>query len=537
MFDIYKSAASEETIDAFESLCDVGQNLVIKKLTFISLLRHTKGEFAKKLFNLVDWQIKAVVELYGRVDEFGYRVRKESLMLIPRKNGKSEFAAALALDALFNEDEFGAEIYSAANTREQASLVFNAAVAMVRMNKALKARCKILESTKRIVRYDTNSFYRAISADASSADGFNASFVIYDELHEAKNRDLYDKLITSQGARRQPLFISITTAGEDEYGIWYELFDYSRKIVQGVVNDPSFYPVLFYLENETGEEWKDEKNWIKANPGIAGGFRNMDEMRKQFKRALEMPTAESSFRRLYLNQIVQSTPRWLDINKWKASAKNKKYEPKGLLKMRCFGALDLSSTIDITAFVLVFPLFDGYYTCKYWYFIPEDNIKERVRRDRVPYDVWEKQGYIITTPGDIIDYDFILDKIKKLGSTYNIEEIAYDRWNASKLVQELENEGFEMIGFGQGFASMSAPTKELQTLTLQKKFINGAHPVTDWMSHNMVLKMDPAGNVKPDKARSKEKIDGMVATIMALDRAIRNKDTTSAYEERGIRTI
>jgi phage terminase large subunit-like protein len=255
----------------------------------------------------------------------------------------------------------------------------------------------------------------------------------------------------------------------------------------------------------------------------------------KYKRALEIPSEEFAFRRLYLNQVVGDKTKWLDIRKWKAS--NRKIETKSLLKRDCYAGLDLSSTTDITALVLVFPLPDGEYTAMYFYFIPEENMRDRVKRDRVQYDVWEKQGYLITTPGNVLDYDAIYLKILELNRLFRICEIAYDRWEAVYLSTKLENEGFTMVGFGQGFASMSAPSKDLIKLTLSKKLHNGDHPVTNWMASNLVMRMDPAGNIKPDKAHSEEKIDGMVATIMGLDRAMRHGIERSVYEDRGVREV
>lgn len=501
-----------------------------RAVLFINLLKHSTGG---ELFNLQDWQKNDIIQpIIGNIDEEGYRVIREVFILIARKNGKSELIAALVLFFLFVDCEYGSQIYSAANSRAQASIVFDAACAMIMQNPTLKKKCKIIRSQKRIVRYDTNSFYRAISAESSTAHGFNANVVVYDEPHEARTRELYDTLITSMGTRRQPLFISITTAGQKKAGLWWDLFEYAKKVKEGIVVDPSFLPVLYYAEDD--DDWTDEKVWHKANPAL-GTFRLIEEMRMKYKRALEIPSEEFAFRRLYLNQVIGDKTKWLDIRKWKAS--NRKIETKSLLKRDCYAGLDLSSTTDITALVLVFPLPDGEYTAMYFYFIPEENMRERVKRDRVQYDVWAKQGYLITTPGNVLDYDAIYLKILELNRLFRICEIAYDRWEAVYLSTKLENEGFTMVGFGQGFASMSAPSKDLIKLTLSKKFHNGDHPVTNWMASNLVMRMDPAGNIKPDKAHSEEKIDGMVASIMGLDRAMRHGIERSVYEDRGVREV
>ncbi|HBY19967.1 MAG: terminase [Clostridiales bacterium GWE2_32_10] len=503
-----------------------------RAVNFIKLLRHTKGEYAKQKFNLMKWQEKIIRDIFGNIDKNGYRVIKEAFIFLPRKNGKSELAAALALYGLFADDEYGAEIYSAANSREQASLVFNCACAMVRMNKALSKRCRIIESQKRIVRYDTNSFYRAISAESSTAHGFNAHMVIFDEIHEAKTRDLYDVLRTSMGGRRQPLFINITTAGTDKNSVCYQLFDYSKKINDGIIKDNTFYPVLYYADQEA--DIYNEIVWKKANPGLAN-FRSLDEMRIIAKRSKEIPEVENTFRRLYLNQWVTEYSKWLNINKWKECGE-KDIDLEYLEGRICYAGLDLSSTTDISALVLTFPDDTGeeYYILPF-FFIPDENMIERVKRDRVPYDVWVKQGLMQTTEGNVIHYGAIFNKINELHKKYNIKEIAYDRWGATKLSQDLEDAGFTMVGFGQGFASMSPASKELETMTLQKKIYHGNNKVLNWMMSNTVVRTDPAGNIKPDKSKSIERIDGVIATIMSLDRAVRNsKPQDSIYENRGV---
>lgn len=505
-----------------------------RAVQFIKILRHTKGDFARKPFNLQDYQEEPIRDIFGRVNDEGHRIVREAFFMWPRKMGKSEMAAAIALMGLFLDDEYGAEIYSAANSREQASLVFQAACAMVRMNPILKKKCKILKAQKRIVRYDTNSFYRAISADSSTADGFNAHMVIYDEVHEAKNRDLYDKLKTSMGARSQPLFICITTAGQEAKGLWYELFVYSKKIKEGIVEDPSFYPSLYYAEKDV--DWTDEEIWKRVNPSIDAGYRNLEEMQNTCKQALEIPSLEAAFRRMYLNQIISNRQVWLPFDRWKESGRD--IPMSKLLKRHCYAGLDLSSTYDITALVLVFPLPDGEYATRYYYFIPEDNLHERVRRDRVQYDVWLRQGHMFATPGNVVDYDYIHEKVRELSKVFDIRAIAFDPWKAIQLTTQMETEGYNMVSFSQTIHNFAGPTDELIKLTLKQKLHNGGHPVTNWMSSNMILRQDATGNLRPDKEKSIEKIDGMVALIMGLELAIRDAaDGPSVYEERGIRAI
>lgn len=517
-------------------------------LAFCSALKATKGDLAGKPIQLLDFQKKTIVDIFGTVDEKGKRIIKEVFMLIGRKNGKSELSSAIALYMLVMDDEYGAEIYCAANTKEQASLVFNAACEMVRTNKTLSKMLKILPSTKKIVRYDNNSFLRAVSADAKTADGYNPHCVIYDEVHEAPNSELYDKLSGGMGARSQPLFINITTAGAERKGIWFNQFEYAKKVRDGLIDDPTFYPALYYLEDN--EDWtiegepaeyddnfkiiKPATGWFKANPAL-GKFKLLETMRKDLVKAKEIPSEEAKFRRYQLNQIIDKDYVWLATEKWLACNEDLPSEDV-LKKIQCYGALDLSKSGDISCFGMVWKIGEKY-VIKIMFFIPEENMRLRVKRDKVPYDQWVREGLMIATPGNVIDYNYIFEYIKKQRAKYNIAEIAFDRWGASKISIDLANEGFEMVEFGQGFKSMSPPTQELINLTLQKNIIHGNNPVLNWMSSHMKLSEDPAGNIKPDKNKSYEKIDGMVVVVMGLDRAIKNKTKSSIYEKKGVREV
>ena len=394
-------------------------------VSFIECLSHTKGTWAGKSFELLDWQEQIIRDLFGILKPNGYRQFNTAYIEVPKKNGKSELAAAVALLLTCGDGEERAEVYGCAADRQQAAIVFDVAADMVRMCPALNKRVKILTSQKRIVYLPTNSFYQVLSAEAYSKHGFNIHGVVFDELHTQPNRKLFDVMTKGSGdARMQPLYFLITTAGTDTNSICYEVHSKAKDILEGRV---------------------------------------------------------------------------------------------------CYGGLDLSSTTDITAFVLVFPPTDEddkYYILPYFW-LPEETLDLRVRRDHVPYDVWEQQGYIMTTEGNVVHYGFIESFIEELGKIYNIREIAFDRWGAVQMSQNLEGLGFTMVQFGQGYKDMSPPTKELMKLTLEQKLVHNGHPVLRWMMDNIFIRRDPAGNIKPDKEKSTEKIDGAVAMIMALDRAIR----------------
>jgi len=505
-----------------------------RAISFIENLKHTKGEYAGHNFKLTDWQKRdIIIPLFGTLNPDGTRQYRTCFIELPRKNGKTTLAAAIALELTFADGEFGAEVYSAANDRDQAALVFNEAAAMIRQEPALEKRAKILDTTKRIVYYGRNSFYRAISAEAYTKWGYNAHGVIYDELHAAPDRELWDVLTTSTGSRRQPLIVVITTAGYDRNSICWELHDYALKVKNGIIEDPTFLPVIYAADEK--DDWQDERIWKKANPALKSGFRKIEEMRIAAMKAKEIPAYEMVFRRLYLNQWVNSVERWMPIEKWDAC--KGEVDLESLKGRPCYAGLDLSSTIDLTALSLVFPKDDTYdVLMRFW--IPGDTAKEAEKRDRVPYQTWAQQGLITLTEGNVIDYDYIKEELKKLRESFDIKEIAYDRWGAAKLVQDLTEEGFTVVPFGQGYASMSSPTKELMNLVLGQKIRHNGDPILRWNVDNMVVRTDPAGNLKPDKEKATQKIDGCVAMIMALDRATRHAEKKpSVYEDHGVRTL
>lgn len=499
---------------------------------FFSLLKHTKGKWAGVPFKLSEWQENDIIRpLFGTLNPDGNRQYRTAYIEIPKKNGKSEIAAGIALYLLFADHEMGAEIYSAAAAKDQATIVFNVAAEMVKQSPALLKRCKIIDSQKRIVKYSTASFYRAVSADVPTKHGGNLHGVIFDELHTQPNRRLWDILTTSGGTRTQPLVFAITTAGYDKKSICWEQHEYAEKVLKGIIKEPTFFPYIKAAPKKAN--WQDEKVWKKCNPAL-GDFRDIGEMRTAARKAKAVPASQNTFRRFYLNQWTEQKSRWLDIAKWDACAG--KVDEKELEGKDCYAALDLANSIDIAALALVFPVKDILKAFLYFW-IPEENMRKRSEKDKVPYDVWVREGLIEATPGDVIDYKAILKKVLELNTKFNIKEIAFDRWGMNQLSQDLNAEGFTMVPFGQGYASMAAPTKELLIRILGRKIEHGGNPVLRWMADNMVVLQDPAGNQKPDKGASSEKIDGMVALIMALDRATRHGKGGSVYEDRGIISI
>ena len=503
-------------------------------VNFIECLSHTKGKWSGKPFELIDWQEQIIRDIFGTLKPNGYRQFNTAYIEIPKKMGKSELAAAVALLLCCGDGEERAEVYGCAADRQQASIVFEVAADMVRMSPALSKRVKILSATKRIVFQPTNSFYQVLSAEAYSKHGFNIHGVVFDELHTQPNRKLFDVMTKGSGdARTQPLYFLITTAGSDTKSICYETHQKAKDLLEGRKVDPTFYPVIYGADES--DDWTDPKVWKKANPSL-GITVGIDKVKAACESAKQNPAEENTFRQLRLNQWVKQAVRWMPMDKWDKCAFAVNEED--LLGRVCYGGLDLSSSIDITAFVLVFPpeVEDDKYVVLPYFWLPEETLNLRVNRDHVPYDVWEKQGYLKTTEGNVVHYGFIEKFIEELGEKYNIREIAFDRWGAVQMVQNLEGMGFTVVPFGQGFKDMSPPTKELMKLTLEEKVAHGGHPVLRWMMDNIFIRTDPAGNIKPDKEKSTEKIDGAVATIMALDRAIRcgNDTSASVYDGRGL---
>lgn len=504
-----------------------------RAVTFIENLCHTKGKWAGTPFWLLPWQEQLIRDIFGIVKPDGNRQFRTAFVEICKKVGKSELAAAIALYLLYADNEPSAEVYGAAADRQQASIVFDVAKQMVEMSPALMKRSKLMGATKRIVNYGNAGYYQVLSAEVGGKHGFSVSGLVFDEIHTQPNRQLYDVLTKgSSDARQNPLHFIITTAGNDRHSIAYELHTKAVDILEGRRVDPTFYPVVYGLKDD--EDWEDEANWYKVNPSL-GYTVDVERLRDAYREAKQNPADEITFKWLRCNMWVSSTVAWIPDAIYMRG--NEPIDMASLEGRDCYAGLDLSSTGDITALVLIFPPRDEdeKFVLLPYFWIPEETIPKRVKANSVPYDIWEKQGYIMSTEGNVIHYDFIEKFIMDLSEKYHILEIAVDRWNATHVIQNLEDNGLTMVPFGQGFASMSAPTKEFYRLLMEGKIIHGSHPVMRWMAGNVVVDTDPAGNIKVTKAKSKEKIDGIVAAIMALDRAVRHEsEGRSVYDTRGI---
>ena len=484
--------------------CGVCQSCLAVRF-FHKYLTHAKGELGGKPFVLERWQQEYVRRLFESRD--GVRKVRTSLLAIPRKNGKSSLCAGIALKLLL-ENEPGAEVYSCAADRDQARLVFEMAKVCVEQNASLRSRLKVYRNS--IVREETHSFYKALSAEAFTKHGLNAHGVIFDELHAQPDRELVDVMQTSMGAQRQPMLVYITTAGYDRKSVCWEMWKYAEAVASGAVKDESFLPAIYAAAPE--DDWRSEATWRKANPNLGVSVK-LDYIERECARAVEMPSYENTFRQLHLNQWTEQDTRWLRMDHW---AQGNVACPATLAGRECWGGLDLATVYDTTALVLLFPLEDGTFWVEPHFWIPEENMRERVRRDKVQYDVWAKQGHLHLTPGNVTDFDQVRADINELAKKYAIRELAIDRWNATQLANQLQGDGVNVLGYGQGYGSMSGPAKVLESLVVSGKLLHGGHPVLAWQAGNVAIQHDHNGNIKPSKAKSNERIDGIVSLVMAL---------------------
>jgi len=509
------------------------EDSAILVILFFTMLKHSKGEWAGQPVILQPWQQFIMWNLFGWKKTDGTRRFKTAYQEVARKNGKSTIHAGLGLYLLLADGEPGAEIYTAATKKDQAKITHSEATRMVKASARLRKEIKIFKDNLHIE--NTASKYEPLGADEDTLDGLNIHAALMDELHAWKSAGLWDVLETATGARRQPLMSAITTAGFDRQSLCFQLNEYTKKVLSGIVQDDSFFGIIYTLDDDDLETWDDPDLWIKANPNI-GISKKMDDMLRLATRAREMPGRLNAFLRLHLNIWTENQARWINIETWQACSAA--VDENGLKGRICYAGLDLSSNLDLTAYVLVFPPespADPFQVIPR-FFIPAENIRDRVKNDRVPYDVWLRQGFLNATPGDLVDQAFILAQLFQDAESYDLRQIAFDRWGATQIQIQLQDHGLDVVAFGQGYASMSPPTKQLEVLILSKKIAHGGHPVLAWNMANVMVVEDAAGNIKPDKQKSMEKIDGAVAMIMGLDLAMRNS-SGSIYDERGLAAI
>ncbi len=490
-------------------------------------IKHVEGALAGQPFHLEPWQQAIVANIFGwrRNDSLGREVRryKEVFLYVPRKNGKTPLSAAIALYVFFCDEEAGQQDYIAAADREQAGMLFRQAKGMVEREPALANCCRIYGGnaaagqSRSIVREVDGSFLRVVSADADSKHGGTSHLVIVDELHTQPNRDLVDVLTTSTASlnRKQTLSIYITTADYARPSICNEKYLQATKVRDGIIDDPSFLPAIYEAPKDA--DYTDPDVWAKANPNLDVSV-SREYLEKESKKAQETPAYLNTFLRLHLNIQTDSATAAIDMLRWDACGRLP-FNPADLAGLPCYGGLDLSTTTDLAALALLFAL-DGGFAALVKCWAPKARARHRSKTDRVPYEAWARDGWLKLTEGDVIDYDVIRQDINELGKVYEIREIAADRWNATQVITQLMGDGFTIKAFGQGYVSMTSPTKELLKLVASCKLAHGGNPLVRWCASNLMTESDAAGNLKPSKAKSTDRIDPLVALIMSLGVAL-----------------
>lgn len=511
--------------------------------------RHSKGEWAGQTIELLDWERDDFIRpLFGWAGPDGYRRFKIAFVSVAKKNGKSTLASCIASYMAIGDGEPGAEVYIAAADKQQAGIVYDETSRMIRAEPELRKLCKTRDSVKNIAVPSTNSFIRVISRDSYTAQGLNIHSLEFDELHAQKSRELWDALRYGGAARRQPLLLSITTAGHDRTSICWEQYDYARKVLSGDIKDEEFFALIYEVPEDA--DWTDPDEWRKANPSL-GHTVQMKELAQACKEAQNSTTKENSFRRYRLNQWTEQEYRWLSMDDWRATIDAeidpldwREAELERRKGQRCYGGLDLGSTRDLTAFVLLFrdeaqsehdrPV----YTLLPWFWCPESGAEAKDAKFRELYRTWGRDGFVRLTPGDSCDYGRVEADISALAQDYGIEAIAVDRlFQGAQLSTDLaEKHGLRLFAHGQGFLSMAAPSKRFEELTIERQIQHGGNPVLQWMASNVTVKTDTSGNIKPVKPdpMTGQKVDGIVASIMALAVDMVNLEERSVYEERGI---
>jgi len=494
---------------------------------FEGWLRHSKGTHAGQPFTLLEWQAVMIGELFGwkRLADDTRRFRV-AYISTAKKQGKSTLLAGIGLYLLVMDGENGAEVYGAAADREQASVVYREAASMVRASPQLSRVLEVIDSRRTIAYRKEASFYRVLSADAFRAEGLNIHGLLFDELHAQKDRRLWDALRYGGAAREQPLLVSITTAGYDRKGICYEQYQYAKAVAANWRHDPTFFSCIYEMEEEA--DWKDSEVWPQANPSWGVTIKE-DVFAADAKEAEQSPTKLNSFLRYRLNTWTTSDVRWLSPETWQ----------QGSLPLRDFGdrpvyaGLDLATTYDLTALVLICPdPEDGSIDVLPFFWIPEANAVERTNRDKVDYLGWIRDGFIKVTDGNVTDYTVLHRDIAAICEQYRVRQLAVDlKFNGQMIANMLQGDGVEVVGYPQGGRAMSAPAKALENLITNAKIRHAGHPVLSWCAGNVAVHEDRYGNIYPSKAKSTERIDGIVALCQGIGCWIGNEQKPSSEPE------
>ena len=502
-----------------------------RPIRFANFLNHLKGPLAGQPIELEPWQKFIVAQVYGWKRADGNRLRRSVYIEVPRKSGKSTFCSALSLYHLMADGESSAEVYSAATSRDQARIVFGDAQAMARNSENLSKHLTVNRSA--ITYLKANSKFEPLSADAGSLEGRSPSFSVVDELHVHKTPEVYDVLNVASGAREQPLLFCITTAGVNREGVCYQVRDYALKVLDGHVDDDTFFSMVYGIDEE--DDWRDPENWRKANPNY-GVSVQPDDLERLAKQAEESPSAETNFKTKRLNVWCNTNSAWLSMSAWDACKEER--PPLSYWHGKpCYVGLDLASVSDFASVAYVFQE-NGIIYPYVKNYLPSETIYEKAGVMGDKYREWVTQGHIVETDGAVTDLNYIRDELMKSFEIFSIKQCAFDPYGALGLVTELMDHGLPMIKFPQNITSMSDPSKEFEKAVLDKKLAHGGDPVVRWMAANCVIWTDPNDNIKVKKEAVGNKIDGIVAIIMALGRMKLNGGLQpSPYETRGIRTL
>lgn len=500
--------------------------------------RHHKGQWAGQPFMLADWQAGALLILFGWKRPDGMRRFSMAYLEVPRKNGKSELAAAIGLYLTVADHEPGAEVYASATKKDQAKIVHGTAVEMVKRSPALRRWFGVFRNNLSVHR--SASKFEPLGADSNTQDGLNPHGNIIDELHAHRDRALFDVLITAMGARQQPLTLMITTAGKyDPEAIGYQQHVHAQKVLEEHLEDDTLFAFIACADPEA--DWRKPETWATANPNIGISVRP-EYLQEQAARAEAEPSFLPTFLRLHLNVWPQTRDAWLQMEKWNACDEDRPpawhvARLQQLAGHACMVGMDLSSNLDITAVAYLFRHPGEVLEAVVRYYVPEERIQWRAKKDRVPYEMWVKQGLMVATPGNVVDYEFIRADLKRQAAGLHLLEVGYDPWNATDLVTRLQADGLSLVEVRQGPATLSAACKELEKLVMAGKFRHGGHPILRWMASNVVLRRDVNDNIAPDKKHSADRIDGIAAIVTGLARVVRRPDFRSIYETQGIRFL
>lgn len=530
-----------------EGIYYLDKQLSYNYIKFASILKHTQGDFAGINFQFQEWQIHAIIDIFGTKHKAGMykdlRRYQRALLFMPKKNGKTEYTALLHILYFFLDKEKSKVQYTIGKSLSQATTLRDAVVSMITQNEDL---IEMVHSTKQPPRVTKQNgafidLFEALASDSDNHEGKNVSFFTVDEGHTHPNKNLYQIVSNGTVGRNQPLEIHLSTAGYNMYGYFYlDIYHYAKKIKQGIIKDDTFYQVMFELDEDDMKDinfWQNKELWAKVNPNL-GISPTWSGIEKEYRTALESEQSLIAFKTKHLNVWCDKADVWINTTVWNNNQSKIGFTKlKELRGRRCYGGLDLSTRIDITALVLIFEDLKGGYDLIPYFWIPKDNMLERVRKDKVPYLDWTKKGLINVTSGNVVDYNVIEDKIKRLCKFFNVQMIGYDPYNSSDLVRRLtQDEVVEMIQLRQGY-TLSSANKQIEVLALQGKLNHDKHEVLGWMCSNIVLDIDKNDNYKLDKKKSIEKIDGMVALSMALTLAMKDieeKEEESIYNTRGL---